>query len=111
MVTAGRLTRLERSAPPGFLKRFDAIVTGEDTGEGKPSPEPYLCGARRLGVRPQACIVVENAPLGIEAAKRAGAYCIALRTTLDEQALAGADEVVASFEALVRCDLIRRLLA
>ncbi len=111
VVTAGLLDRLQQSAPPGFLEQFDAIVTGEDTADGKPSPVPYLRGAQKLGVRPQECIVVENAPLGIASAKRAGAYCIALCTTLPQDALAGADEIVGSFEDLAGCDAIKRLLA
>ena len=95
----------------GFLERFQAIVTGEDTTVGKPSPEPYLRGAEKLGVRPEACIVVENAPIGIESAKRAGAYCIALCTTVSREALRQADEIVDSFEALREVPLITQLLA
>lgn len=110
VVTAGLLDRLRHSVPPGFLEQFSAIVSGEDTQEGKPSPEPYLRGAEKLGVRPEACLVVENAPIGIESAKRAGAYCIALCTTVPRQELRQADEVLETFADLQHAPLIRTLL-
>jgi beta-phosphoglucomutase len=112
VVTTGLRQRLRDSVPAGFLEQFEAVVTGDDTVEGKPSPQPYLRGAEKLGVSSAECIVVENAPLGIEAAKRAGAYCIALCTTVPRPFLeqAGADEVVESFEALGDSAGIRRLL-
>ena len=111
LVTAGLPERLRRTTPSGFLSLFDAVVTGDDTVDGKPSPAPYLCGAEKLGVQASACIVVENAPLGIQSAKRAGAYCIALCTTLARQQLAEADEVIQVFEDLKDSMLIRELLA
>jgi beta-phosphoglucomutase len=113
VVTAGLSERLKRSVPSGFLEQFTAMVTGEDTTEGKPSPQPYLRIAQKLGVRPEECIVVENAPIGIEAAKRARAYCIALCTTVPRGLLeqTQADEVVESFEDLQHVPLIKQLLA
>lgn len=112
LVTAGLLDRLRRSVPSGFLEQFRAIVTGEDTAVGKPSPEPYLRGAEKLGLPPEACIVVENAPLGIDAAKQAGAYCIALCTTVPRGVLeqTQADEVVDGFTALRRSPSMQGLL-
>ena len=111
VVTAGLLDRLRRSVPQGFLEQFTAIVTGDETTEGKPSPQPYLRGAEKLGVRPAECIAVENAPIGVESAKRAGAYCIALCTTVSRHHLTQADEVVESFAALKDTPLIKQLLA
>lgn len=110
VVTAGLSERLKRSVPSGFLEQFTAMVTGEDTTEGKPSPQPYLRGAQKLGVRPEECIVVENAPIGIESAKRAGAYCIALCTTVPRRYLTQADEVVESFEDLKGTRSLHQLL-
>ncbi len=110
VVTAGLSDRLRRSVPSGFLEQFTAMVTGEDTVEGKPSPHPYLRGAQKLGVRPEECIVVENAPIGIESAKRAGAYCIALCTTVLRHHLTQADEILGSFEDLKEAPAIKRLL-
>jgi beta-phosphoglucomutase len=51
---------------------FDAIVSSEDVSNGKPDPEVFLTAAARLHVPPSRCIVVEDAPAGIEAARRAG---------------------------------------
>ena len=51
---------------------FDTIVTGNDVAEPKPSPEPYLLAAARLGVRPDRCLVFEDTDIGIESARRAG---------------------------------------
>jgi len=110
VVTAGLIERLKASVPSGFLEKFNAIVTGEDTKEGKPSPAPYIRGAEKLGVSLKDCIVIENAPLGIESAKKAGAYCIALCTTLSRNYLNGADEVVRSFENLNQSETIKRLI-
>jgi len=110
MVTTGLADRVKQSVPRGFLEQFGAVVTGDETSEGKPSPAPYRLGAKRLGVPPEACIVVENAPLGIESAKRAGTYCIALCTTLPRRELAQADEVLDAFDELREAPLVKQLL-
>jgi len=110
MVTAGLENRLKSSVPSEFLKRFDSIVTGDGTEEGKPSPAPYLRAAKKLGVAPEDCIAVENAPLGIESAKNAGTYCIAICSTLNERYMERADEVLESFECLKDSEAIRQLL-
>lgn len=60
---------------------FGAVVTAEDVARGKPDPAPFLTAAQRLGVAPGRCVVVEDAPAGIEAARRAGMSCIGLLTT------------------------------
>jgi len=110
VVTAGQRERLEHSVPAGFLDNFEAVVTGEAGTNGKPSPDPYLLGAEKLNVKPEDCVVVENAPLGIESAKKAGAYCIALATTLDKKHLKDADEILDSFAALSGSEQIKQLL-
>lgn len=110
VVTAALGKRLWRSCPAGFLERFGVVVTGNELAEGKPSPAPYLRAAAKLSLNPAECIVVENAPLGIESAKRAGSYCMALCTTLDPKYLTGADEVWNSLEDLRRSERIRELL-
>ncbi|MGA9141512.1 MAG: HAD family phosphatase [Methanocella sp.] len=93
----------------GLEGAFDVIVTGDDTARGKPYPDPYLKGMERLGIPPDKCVVVENAPLGIQAAKASGAgYVIAVTTTLPEQYLKGADDVMQSFADIEGC-LARRL--
>ena len=60
---------------------FDAAVGAADVKRGKPEPDIFLEAARRLGVAPAQCLVFEDAPLGIEAARRAGMRAVALTTT------------------------------
>ena len=69
-------------------------MSGDDSVRGKPHPDPYLNAATKLGVLPQECLVIENAPLGIKSAKRAGIYCIAICSTLDKSYLSEADKIV-----------------
>lgn len=60
---------------------FDAIVSAEDVQHGKPDPQVFLKAAERLGVPPPHCIVIEDAPAGIEGASRADMHTIGVRTT------------------------------
>ena len=92
---ASLLARLEQFYP-GFF-REELMVTGFDVKRGKPDPEPYLMGLQRAGVEAAEAIVVENAPLGVQAAKGAGIFTIAANTgPLEDSILkdAGADIVV-----------------
>jgi len=57
---------------------FDAVVTGRDVKRSKPDPECFLLAAERLSVPPERCVVFEDAPAGIAAAKAAGMRCIAI---------------------------------
>jgi beta-phosphoglucomutase len=111
IVTAGLRDRLEKSVPCEFLEQFIALVTGEMTQRGKPHPDSYLKGAKELGLRTEECIVVENAPLGIQAAKAAKCYCVAVCSTVDRRYLTEADDVVDQFEDLKNLPVIRRMLA
>lgn len=63
----------------GLADAFDAVVASEDTARHKPEPEPFLEAARRLGARPEKCLVWEDGDLGIEAARRAGMDWIDVR--------------------------------
>jgi len=63
------------------LKVPPLMVAAEDVKHGKPHPEPYLMGAAKLGVAPEDCIVVEDAPVGIRAAKGANMQVLGLVTT------------------------------
>ncbi|WP_020470300.1 HAD-IA family hydrolase [Zavarzinella formosa] len=70
------------------LWRGVLLIGADDVAEGKPSPEGYLAAARALGVQPGECVVVEDAPAGVEAGKRAGMAVVAVTTTHAPTALA-----------------------
>jgi beta-phosphoglucomutase-like phosphatase (HAD superfamily) len=80
----------ELGLPPGT---FDAVVVGEDIIHKKPAPDIFLEAARRLGLEPQACLVIEDAVSGVQSAKAAGAQCLGLTTSFAPEQLlsAGAD--------------------
>lgn len=63
---------------------FDAVMSSEQVKAGKPSPDVFLAAAARMKVLPEDCIVVEDAPAGVEAARRAGMKCVGVLTTHDE---------------------------
>ena len=65
----------------GIEKCFSALSTGEDVTHGKPHPQVFQVAAQRLGVEPSACLVVEDAPQGIEAARRAGMKVVAVTSS------------------------------
>ena len=70
---------------------FDATVNGLEVVHKKPSPEIYLKAAQKVGVEPKYCLVVEDAINGVQAAKAAGMYCLALTTSFDAGQLKQAD--------------------
>lgn len=63
----------------GFEGWFDVLVTAEDTARHKPEPDVFFEAARRLGVRPDGCLVYEDSDFGVEAARRAGMSWIDIR--------------------------------
>lgn len=69
------------------------MVTADDVQRGKPAPDPYLLAAERMGVAPADCLVIEDAPAGVEAAKAAGATVIAVLTTNRAEDLGLADAI------------------
>jgi len=110
LVTARLRNSLNSTAPLEFLKIFDSIITGNDTNEGKPSPQPYLKAAKKLGTMPEDCFAVENAPLGVASARKAKMYCIAISNTVDSSYLSGANVVVKSFEEMRNTEAFKRLI-
>jgi len=64
----------------GLAGQFGQVVTGSEVSSGKPDPEIYLLTADRLGLLPQHCLAIEDAPAGIESAHAAGMACWAIRT-------------------------------
>mgnify|MGYP001264981498 CR=1 FL=1 len=84
----------------GLRPMFRAIVTGEDVQKGKPDPEVFLRAAERLGVPPERCVVFEDAPVGIEAARRAGMRVVGVAGTHPAEKLVGCDRVVHRLDEL-----------
>lgn len=71
----------------GWSGLFDHVATRDDVAHGKPDPEIYLLVARELGVPPGECLVVEDSPAGVNAARAAGMWCIAVATPFTREAL------------------------
>lgn len=97
----------------GTRQFFGAVVAMEDTQRGKPDPQVFLVAAEKLGVPPKRCLVVEDAPVGVQAAKAGGMKCIGVTFVghHPEEALrrAGADRVVANLEQVAVADVDRLL--
>ncbi len=88
------------------LLKPDRVISGRDVDKGKPAPDPYLVCCERAGCHPHNAIVVENAPLGVRAADRAGTFCLAVNTGIlsDEHLIReGARAVFKSCEFLADC--------
>ena len=68
---------------------------------GKPAPDPYLRAAELLGVDPRQCLVLEDAPAGVSAARAAGATVLGVLSTHDAAQLAEADHLVATLDQVV----------
>jgi sugar-phosphatase len=95
--TALALVRLRAAG----LRIPEVLVSSDGLERGKPDPMCFLIGARRLGVDPERCVVIEDAPAGILAGRAAGASVIALRTTHDDDQLGDADAIVDDLAALL----------
>jgi len=102
VVSGGSRQRLLSGRSGELLKRCDAVVTGDELQQGKPSPEGYMRAAQELRVSPGECLVIENAPLGIESAKNAGMTCIGVCSTLSSNHLREADQVVMDHAELMQ---------
>lgn len=95
------IDKLNQHFPGCFCREL--MVTAFDVQAGKPNPEPYLMGLKKAGIQADEAVVIENAPLGVEAGHRAGIFTIAVNTgPLDGQLLlkAGADRLFPSMQAL-----------
>lgn len=101
LVTGSPLNEVKRILPVKLRGLFAAMVAGNQVKRGKPHPEPYLRAAGLLALKPQACLVIENAPLGIISAKRAGMPCIAVSTSLPKEYLSDADIIVSQLDQIL----------
>jgi beta-phosphoglucomutase family hydrolase len=86
---------------------FNCVVFGQEVSESKPSPQIYLSATKKLEVVPKDCVVIEDSPLGVKAAKAAGMKCLAITNTQPLQKLEQADKIVKSLENV---DLITLLI-
>jgi HAD superfamily hydrolase (TIGR01509 family) len=86
-----------------------AHISGNDVKRRKPAPDLFLLAAERLGIEPGLCVVIEDAPDGVRAAKAAGAKCIAVTNSTTEANLSQADLVCDSLEQ-INLDIIQKLI-
>ena len=76
------------------------LVTADDVANGKPHPEPYLKGAELLDVKPADCLVIEDAPAGIQSARAGGMKVVGITSTYPADALGHADAVIGKLGAI-----------
>ncbi|HUY44573.1 MAG TPA: HAD family phosphatase [Streptosporangiaceae bacterium] len=100
VTSAGRRYAERTLTQLGVHSLFSVVVTAEDVTVGKPDPEGYRAACRALDVAPACCVVFEDAPAGVAAAKAAGTYCVAVATTHAAGDLAAADVVVPDLTAV-----------
>ncbi|WP_342360181.1 HAD family phosphatase [Terrarubrum flagellatum] len=84
--------------------RFDTIVAPSQGYRGKPHPDMFLAAAERMKIAPADCVVFEDAPLGVEAARRAGMKAVAMTTMLSPADFAAFDNVVADISDFTQLD-------
>lgn len=94
VVTSGVRASASRRMREAGLPTPRVLVAAEDVEHGKPSPEGYLLAAERLDVAPTGCVVIEDAPAGIEAARTAGMRALGLMSTHPADALRGANLII-----------------
>ena len=94
VVTSGTRYLATSRLKLGNLPTPRVLVSADDVTKGKPDPEPYLMGAKLLGMNPTKCLVIEDAPAGIRAAHAGGMKAIAITSTYPASALQEADTVI-----------------
>lgn len=100
LVSGASRHRIEEMTSKELLSLFDVVVYAEDVRHPKPNPEPYQKALNLLHIAPDEAVVIENAPLGIQSAKAAGCFCIAVETTLPRDMLTDADKVILNHRQL-----------
>ena len=94
IVTSGTKRVAEARMRHVGLPKPEVFITAEDVKTGKPAPDGYLLAASRLQLKPSECVVIEDAPAGIQAGKSAGMRVIAVASTLTSEVLRQADVAV-----------------
>jgi beta-phosphoglucomutase len=102
----GMVTGSSRKSVEGVLTRdleaaFDVVITADDVERGKPDPQSFVMAAATLGLSAAQCLVIENAPFGIQAARAAGCSVVGICTTLSSEDLTGADWIVRNHDELI----------
>src|SRR5579864_1561834 len=100
VVTSGSRLLAEHRLPHCGVPVPKVLVTSDDVVNGKPHPEPYLKGAAGLGFEAAECLVIEDAPAGIQSAQAGGMKVIGIASTYAASKLKAADAVIRSFEEL-----------
>ena len=100
IVTSGSIPVARARHAAGELATPEIFITAELVAKGKPNPDPYLLGAQRLGLKPEECVVVEDAPAGILSGLAAGCKVIAVNAPDDTPKLDQVDLVLKSLAVL-----------
>jgi beta-phosphoglucomutase len=100
LVTSSRKNLIEKIWTKEELSYFSAIISSDDTERFKPYPDPYLKAIQKIQQEPMNCLVIENAPAGIQSAFSAGIPCFAISSTLPAEKLSGADRVFPDLKSL-----------
>jgi sugar-phosphatase len=87
----------------------EVLVTSDDVTQGKPHPEPYLKGAERLGFKPVDCLVIEDAPAGIQSARTGGMKVIGITSTYAADALDQANALIGKLAEIQVTNAAERL--
>ncbi|MFP4106477.1 MAG: HAD family hydrolase [Phycisphaerae bacterium] len=120
LAEAGFLIAIGSSGPPENIqvaidclphgRVVSATVTGEDVTNGKPDPEVFLTAAKKLGLEPAQCAVVEDAPAGVEAARRGSMAALAITGTARREELSDRAHIVVDSLRELDPDKIRSLI-
>ena len=102
LVTGTARHEVQRMLPNNLINKFDVVITANNVKLGKPHPEPYEKAIRRLSCKSNQAVAIENAPFGIQSAKRAGLKCLAIETSLPKKYLKQADAVFHSIKHMMK---------
>jgi len=100
LVSGSRRNLIEKIWTLEELAYFSTIISADTTERFKPHPEPYLTALTKLQQVARNCLVIENAPAGIQAASSAGITCFAISSTLPQEKLSGAKQVFPNLQLL-----------
>lgn len=100
VVTSGNRQTATTRLAIGRFPEPPVLITADSVSHGKPHPEPYLAAAERLGVAPADCLVIEDAPAGVQSAKAAGMTAVAVTTTHAPPLLLDADAIIPDVSAV-----------